>query len=84
MIIIIIIRSIYIALYGKQSALNETMTKRKTNELGWVGEQKCLEEAFEHRHEIASRRPAGSSFHRRGAAMENKLSLVVLETESQV
>ena len=36
--IIIIIQSIYIALYGEQSALHETRTKRKTNELGLVGE----------------------------------------------
>ena len=64
--IIIIIQSIYIALYGEQSALHETRTKRKTNELGLVGETEMSWGGFW----TQAKRPAWSSFHRRrrGAA----------------
>ena len=35
--------------YLEQSAVQETWTKRKTNESGLFGEQKCLQEAFKYR-----------------------------------
>ena len=46
-IIIIIIWSIYIR--RTERFTWDYDNKRKTNKLGWVGKQKCLEEAFEYR-----------------------------------